>query len=77
MVHQPASQSIWPAVSSLQRGLSTNSGVTTWRICGCSLRGEKKCFAITERSEMGLYDVSMFILLFDFGISMMFASFYV
>ena len=26
VVHQPASPSIWPAVQSLQRGLSTNSG---------------------------------------------------
>ena len=34
-------------------------------------------FAITERSEMGLYDVNMFMPLFDFGIGMMFASFHV
>ena len=34
-------------------------------------------FAITERSEMGLYDVPMFIALFGFGIDMMLASFYV
>ena len=34
-------------------------------------------FAITERSEMGLYDVPMFISLFGFGIGMMFASFHV
>ena len=32
-------------------------------------------FAITERSEMGLYDVPMFMSLFGFG--MMFASFHV
>ena len=32
-------------------------------------------FAITERSEMGLYDVPMFMSLFGFGI--MFASFHV
>ena len=31
-------------------------------------------FAITERSEMGLYDVPMFMFLFGFGIGMMFAS---
>ena len=36
-----------------------------------------QCFAITERSEMGLYDVSMFMSLFVFGIEMMFASFHV
>ena len=34
-------------------------------------------FAITERSEIGLYDVSMFMSLFGFGIGMMFASFHV
>ena len=34
-------------------------------------------FAITERSEMGLYDVPMFVSLFSFGIGMMFASFHV
>ena len=36
VVHQPASPSIWPAVLSLRRGLSTNPGVTMWCICGCS-----------------------------------------
>ena len=42
VVHQPASPSIWPAVHSLRRGLSTNSGVTMWcswrdvcRVCEC------------------------------------------
>ena len=34
-------------------------------------------FAITERSEMGLYDVPMFMSLFGFGIGIMFASFHV
>ena len=34
-------------------------------------------FAIIERSEMGLYDVHMFMSLFGFGIGMMFASFHV
>ena len=33
-------------------------------------------FFITERSEMGLYDVPMFMSLFGFGIGMMFASFH-
>ena len=32
-------------------------------------------FYITERSEMGLYDVPMLISLFSFEIGMMFASF--
>ena len=36
-----------------------------------------RVFAITERSEMGLYDVLMFMSLFGFGIGMMFASFHV
>ena len=34
-------------------------------------------FAITERREMGLYDVPMFMSLFGFGIGMMFVSFHV
>ena len=34
-------------------------------------------FAITKRSEMGLYDVLMFMSLFGFGIGMMFARFHV
>ena len=36
VVHQPASPSIWPAVQSLRRGLSTYPGVTMWCVCGCS-----------------------------------------
>ena len=36
VVHQPASPSIWPAVQSLRWGLSTNPGMTTWCVCGCS-----------------------------------------
>ena len=34
-------------------------------------------FAIAERSEMGLYDVPMFMSLFGFGIRLLFASFHV
>ena len=34
-------------------------------------------FAITDRSEMGMYSVPMFMSLFGFGIGMMFASFLV
>ena len=34
-------------------------------------------FAITERSEMGLYDVPMCMSLIGFGIRVMFASFHV
>ena len=36
VVHQPASPSIWPAVQSLRRGMSTNPGATMWCVCGCS-----------------------------------------
>ena len=36
LVHQPAYLPIWPAAPSLQRGLSTNPGVTMWCVCGCS-----------------------------------------
>ena len=38
VVHQPASLSIWPAVQSLRRGMSTNPGVIMWFVCGCSWR---------------------------------------
>ena len=34
-------------------------------------------FVITERSEMGMYDVPMFMSLFGFGIGMMFTSVHV
>ena len=34
-------------------------------------------FAITERTDMGLYDVPMFMFLFGYGIGMMFSSFHV
>ena len=43
MVHQPASPSIWSAVQSLQRGLSTNPGVIMCYICGCSGRDDVSC----------------------------------
>ena len=36
VVHQLASLSIWPAVHSPRRGLSTNPGVTMWCVCGCN-----------------------------------------
>ena len=32
VVHQPASLSIWQAVQSLRRGLSTNQGVCVWML---------------------------------------------
>ena len=34
LVHQPASPSIWPAVQSLRRGLSTTPGLTMWCLWG-------------------------------------------
>ena len=40
VVHQPASLSIWPAVQSLRRSLSTNPGVTMWCVCGCSWKDD-------------------------------------
>ena len=36
VVHQPASPSIWSAVKSCRRDLSTHPGVTMWCVCGCS-----------------------------------------
>ena len=39
--------------------------------------GLSSMFDITERSEMCLHDVSMFMSLFGFSIGMMFASFHV
>ena len=51
-------------------------------MCGmwCVMYGSSvfsSVFAITERSEMGLYDVPRFMSLFGFGIGMMFASVHV
>ena len=40
VVHQPASPSIWPAVQSPRRGLSTNPWVTMWCVCGRSRRDD-------------------------------------
>ena len=34
-------------------------------------------FSINQRNEMGMYDVTMFMSLFGFGLGMMFASFHV
>ena len=36
LFHQPAYLSIWPASPSLQRGLSTNPGMTVWCVCVCN-----------------------------------------
>ena len=53
VVHQPASPSIWPAVQSLRRGLSTNPGATMWCVCGCSffylfIDVKISCFLLTS-----------------------------
>ena len=49
VVHQPDSPSIWPAVQSLQRGLSTNPGVQ----CGAYVGAVEEmtgvvCVSVTE-----------------------------
>ena len=51
VVHQPASPSIWPAVRSLRRGLSTNPGATMWCVCGCSWK--MMCVWMLQRGHSG------------------------
>ena len=48
VVHQPASPSIWPAVQSLRRGLSTNPGVTM----RCAVE-EMMCVVCVDVTEGG------------------------
>ena len=40
VLHQPDSTSLWTAVKSVRRGLSSNPGVTMWCVCGCSWRDD-------------------------------------
>ena len=49
VVHQPASPSIWPAVQSLRRGLSTNPG----RQCGAYVGAveEMMCVVCVDVTE--------------------------
>ena len=47
-VHQPASPSIWPAVQSLRRGLSTNPGATMWCVCAVEEMMCVVCVDVTE-----------------------------
>ena len=48
VVHQPASPSIWPAVQSLRRGLSTNPGVQ----CGAYVGAvEEMCVVCVDVTE--------------------------
>ena len=49
VVHQPASPSIWPAVQSLRRGLSTNPGVTMW--CTMGAVEEMMCVVCVDVAE--------------------------
>ena len=53
VVHQPASPSIWPAVQSLRRGLSTNPGVTMWCVCGAYVDAveEMMCVVCVDVTE--------------------------
>ena len=55
VVHQPASPSIWPAVQSLRRGLSTNPGVTMWCVCGAYVGAveEMLCVWMLQRGHSG------------------------
>ena len=53
VVHQPVSPSIWPAVQSLRRGLSTNPGVTMWCVGGCSGRDYVWCVWMLQRGHSG------------------------
>ena len=43
-------------------------------VCDVGISVFSSVFAITERNEMGLYDVHMFMSLLGFGIAMMFAN---
>ena len=53
VVHQPAFPSIWPAIPSLQWGLSTHPGVTTWCVCVCSWRVNMSCVWVLQRGHSG------------------------
>ena len=52
VVHQPASPSIWPAVQSLRRGMSTNPGVTMWL-----LLKSRECYRCDLASTLCKYDL--------------------
>ena len=53
VVHQPASPSIWSAVQSFRRGLSTNPGVIMWCVCGCSRRDDVCRVWMLQRGHSG------------------------
>ena len=51
-----------------------------WYVCcyvGKNLEGSSPVSAITERRDMGLYEVPLSVYLLDFGIGTMFANFHV
>ena len=48
VVHQPASPSIWPAVQSHRRGLSTNPGVTCKVGAYVGAVEEMMCMGVTD-----------------------------
>ena len=54
VVHQPAFPSIWPAVQSLRRGISTNPGVTIWVHMWVQLKREcVSCVWMLQRRHSG------------------------
>ena len=46
-------------------------------VCLCKEEGSSPVSAITERRDMGLYEVPLFVSLLGFGIGTMLASFHV
>ena len=50
VIHQPASPAIWPAVQSLRRGLSTNSGVTMGCLYVCAVE-DMMCVVCVDVTE--------------------------
>ena len=59
VVHQQASPSIWPAVQSLRRGLSTNPG----RQCGAYVGAveEMMCVVCVDITEGGIVVMDVFL----------------
>ena len=51
VVHQPASPSIWPAVQSLRRGLSTNPGASNVVRMWVQLNEEMMCVVCVDVTE--------------------------
>ena len=56
-VHQPAYPSIWPAVLTLRRGLSTKPGVTPWCVCECNWRDDMCCVCECYKGGIVVIDV--------------------